>query len=104
LYGAQHPVVAVKQSEMTGRQASTTYDIVGPVCESADILAAARTLPELKAGDLLAVLHAGAYGYSMSSNYNGRQRPTEVLVEKDRFRCIREREQYDSLLFGCSLQ
>jgi hypothetical protein len=40
----------------------------------------------------------------MSSNYNGRQRPTEVLVEKDRFRCIREREQYDSLLFGCSLQ
>lgn len=104
LYGAQHPVVAVKQSEMTGRQSSTTYDIVGPVCESADILAAARTLPELKAGDLLAVLHAGAYGYSMSSNYNGRQRPTEVLVEKDRFRCIREREQYDSLLFGCSLQ
>ncbi|UCG23313.1 MAG: diaminopimelate decarboxylase [Chloroflexota bacterium] len=103
LYGAQHPIVPVNQRDTAEGQAWTTYEIVGPVCESTDVLATDLSLSELRTGDLLAVLQAGAYGYVMSSNYNGRGRPAEVLVEKDRFHCIRQREHYDSLLLGCSL-
>jgi len=77
-----------------------TVDIVGPICETSDFLARDRLLPPVEAGDLLAVLHAGAYGYAMSSNYNGHLRPAEVLVEGDTFRVIRRRQTYDDLLAG----
>lgn len=72
------------------------YDIAGPVCESADILAKNRSLA-LQQDDLLAIDTVGAYGFSMSSNYNARPKPPEVLVDKDQALLIRERETYDAL-------
>ena len=104
LYDAQHPIVPVAQSDAAEAKTTITVDLVGPVCESSDVLARDRTLPELKPGEYLAILKTGAYGFSMSSNYNGRQRPAEVLVEDDTYRIIREREQYDTLLYGCSIE
>ena len=66
--------------------------MVGPVCESGDFLAKDRAMPPYKAGDLLAVMSAGAYGFSMSSNYNTRPRAAEVMVSGSRFEVVRERE------------
>lgn len=101
LYGSYHEIVAVKKT--AGRLKKT--DIVGPVCETADCFASDRKLSiELNQGDLLAVLSAGAYGFTMSSNYNSRPRPAEVLVQKGEFRIIRERENYDDLVRGESLE
>ena len=96
LYQAHHPIAPVL--ERPG--APVVVDLVGPICESSDFLARERALPPLEPGDLLAVLHAGAYGYAMSSNYNGHLRPAEVLVEGDTFRVIRRRQTYDDLLAG----
>jgi len=73
-------------------------DVVGPVCESGDYLAKMRNLPAVKRGDLLAVFSAGAYGMSMSSNYNARCRAAEVLVSGHEFRLIRRRETFDDLV------
>ncbi len=96
LYGAEHEILPVLRR--AGKPA--LVDVVGPLCESSDVLAGNRkmTLPEQ--GDLLAIMSAGAYGMSMASNYNSRPRPAEVLVEGSRFRVIRERESYDDLLRG----
>ena len=87
-------------SLVSGHENVAVVDIVGPICETSDFLARDRPMPPLAAGDLLAVLHAGAYGYAMSSNYNGHLRPAEVLVEGDTFRVIRRRQSYDDLLAG----
>jgi diaminopimelate decarboxylase len=76
------------------RAGSSVVDVVGGVCESADFLARDRELRRLERGDLLAVFSAGAYGFAMSSNYNGRRRAAEVLVRGDRFAVVRERETY----------
>lgn len=75
-------------------------DIVGPVCESGDFLAKDRSFPSVEEGDLIAVRSAGAYGFAMSSNYNGRPRVAEVLVKGDQFRVVRERETLESLVAG----
>jgi diaminopimelate decarboxylase len=75
-----------------------TVDVVGPICESGDYLARNRPLPQTKRGDLLAVFTAGAYSFSMSSNYNNRPRAPEILVEGDRYRIIRRRETLDDLI------
>jgi diaminopimelate decarboxylase len=82
------------------RGGSNVVDVVGGVCESSDFLASGRTLPELERGDLLAVHSAGAYGFAMSSNYNGRRRAAEVLVRGDRFAVVRERETYADTVRG----
>jgi diaminopimelate decarboxylase len=82
------------------RIGSNVVDVVGGVCESGDFLAKDRLLPELESGDLLAVLSAGAYGFAMSSNYNGRRRAAEVLVRGDRFAVVRERETYEDTVRG----
>jgi diaminopimelate decarboxylase len=71
---------------------------VGPICESADVLARDRTLPPLAVGEGLAVLDAGAYGFSMASNYNSQPRPAEVLVDGEAVRLIRRRETYAELI------
>lgn len=97
LYQAHHPILPVRESD--GPEAPV--DIVGPICETSDYLARERPLPEVAAGDLLAVLHAGAYGFAMSSNYNGRVRPAEVLVDGDTFVVIRRRQGVEALLDGC---
>jgi diaminopimelate decarboxylase len=93
LYGAWHDVRPVRE---TPRGESAVYDIVGPVCESADFLAKDRRLTA-GAGDLLAVMSAGAYGAVMSSNYNSRPRAPEVLVEGAASRLVRRRETIDEL-------
>jgi diaminopimelate decarboxylase len=76
------------------------YDIAGPLCESGDILARDRKLPKIFEGDLLAILNAGAYGFSMSSQYNSRPRCAEVLVKGGKYALIRERETLEDLLRG----
>lgn len=76
LYGAQHRVLPVNQTDRT----MVTYDIVGPICESSDFLAKDRELPELKTDDLVAVADSGAYGYTMSSRYNAHEPPREIAV------------------------
>jgi len=73
-------------------------DVVGPVCESADFFAKDRALPPVKRSDLLSIFTAGAYGFSMSSNYNARGRAAEVLVDGDKFKVIRKRETYEDLI------
>jgi diaminopimelate decarboxylase len=93
LYEAYHEVLPVRQTR--GR---VRGDLVGPVCESGDFIAADRDLPAVKAGDLLAVMSAGAYGFSMASNYNSRGRPAEVLVEGRKASLIRRRETWADLV------
>ena len=73
-------------------------DVVGPICESADFFGKDRALPPVKRGDLLSIFTTGAYGFSMSSNYNARPRPAEVLVDDDKFSIIRRRETYEDLI------
>lgn len=75
-------------------------DIVGPICESGDFLAQAREMPPVQSGDLLAIMSAGAYGYSMASFYNSYARPAEVLVHNDQAHLIRERDDYAALTRG----
>jgi diaminopimelate decarboxylase len=96
LYGAHHdllPVVKDPRPEVKG-------DLVGPICETGDFLATDREMPDFAAGDLIAVMSAGAYGFSMASNYNARPRPAEVLVEGNTYRVIRERESFEDLVRG----
>ena len=95
LYQAHHDIVPVVRRKGARKK---TVDVVGPVCETGDFFARDRELPELKPGDLVAILDAGAYGLSLSSNYNSRPRPAEVLVEGKRARLIRRRETMDDLL------
>jgi diaminopimelate decarboxylase len=80
-----------------------TADIVGPICESGDFLAVDRKIPDLRRGDLFAVMSAGAYGFTMSSNYCSRPRAAEVMVRDDRFHVIRSREIYEDLVDGESV-
>lgn len=97
LYGAHHEIVPLRDSRVAG---TITADVVGPVCESADFLAKDRDLPQVMPGDFVAVMTAGAYGWVASSNYNARPRASEVLVEGDRWRVVRERESYEDLIRG----
>jgi diaminopimelate decarboxylase len=80
------------------RNGYANFDVVGPVCESGDFLAKGRTLPRMAEGDLLSIFSAGAYGMSMSSNYNSRPRAAEVMVSGAGYRIVRQRETYDDLI------
>ncbi|CAN5203623.1 diaminopimelate decarboxylase [soil metagenome] len=95
LYDAYHEVRSVNYGA-----AAALSDLVGPVCESGDYLARDRDLPDAAEGDLLAVMSAGAYGFSMASNYNSRPRPAEVLVRGDHWSVVREREHLADLIKG----
>jgi diaminopimelate decarboxylase len=97
LYGAYHQILPL---QVTSRkpQAAKKADIVGPICESGDFLAKERPFPQTKEGDYLAVMGAGAYGFSMSSNYNSRRRAQEILVVGNRAFVIRNRESYADLI------
>lgn len=115
LYGAYHEVVPATSNDPSTRavgprsglrssaftselRGTGRYDVVGPVCESADVLARDRRLGAIASGQLLAVLGAGAYGSTMASNYNGRPRPAEVLVRGTRWALIRRRETFRDLV------
>ncbi|MBI3332575.1 MAG: diaminopimelate decarboxylase [Candidatus Omnitrophica bacterium] len=99
LYGAYHEIQPVAQNGAArGGGRGARYDVVGPVCESGDFFAKNRRLPPLKAGDLLAIMGAGAYGFTMASNYNSRPRAAEALVNGGRWHVIRERERYQDLV------
>lgn len=96
MYDAYHNIEAVK-----GGDASERYDVVGPICESADIFGKDRMLPELNEGDLIAIETAGAYGAAMASNYNGRPLIAEVLTDNDRYAVIRRRQTVAEMTALC---
>lgn len=97
LYGAYHEIVPVVRSK-NGAPNPEVVDIVGPICETGDFFARDRELPPVEEGDLLAILDAGAYGVSLSSNYNTRPRPAEVLVVGKNAKTIRRREKLSDLV------
>jgi diaminopimelate decarboxylase len=93
LYGAYHQIVPANLQTYEQER----VDVVGPICETGDFLARDRALPKSKRDDVLAVMTAGAYGFSIASNYNARPRPAEILVNGDRVRVIRERQTIEQL-------
>ncbi|MEX2264316.1 MAG: diaminopimelate decarboxylase [Bryobacteraceae bacterium] len=96
LYQSHHEIIPVKRSD----RESIVADVVGPVCESGDFLARDRSMADVAPGDLLAVAAAGAYGFVLSSNYNSRPRPAEVLVEGSCWKIVRARETLEDLVRG----
>lgn len=97
LYQAHHEIVPVRQVSDAN---SIRADIVGPVCETGDFFARGRELPDMRAGDMLAIRSAGAYGFVLASNYNSRPRPCELLIDGSRVHVARRRETYDDLIRG----
>ncbi len=98
-YGSFHQILPV---QMEARE-EIVADVVGPICESADFLAKGRKIPKPNPDELLAVMSAGAYGFSMATNYNSRPRVAEVLVRDDEIHVIRKREEYEDLIRGESI-
>lgn len=98
LYGAYHSILPVKSRTYNSSRRISCFDVVGPVCESGDFLGLDRKFIDLREGDYLAIMGAGAYGFSMSSNYNARPRPAEVMVDGSKVKLIRRRETYVDLL------
>lgn len=96
LYGSYHAIWPVVEKD----RPEVTASLVGPICESGDFLAKDRLMPAFAPGELVAVMSAGAYGFSMSSNYNSRPRVAEILVKDDAFYVIRKRETYRQLIWG----
>ena len=97
IYQAYHHIQPVHKFD---DRKNITADVVGPICETGDYFARDREISESKAGELLAVMSAGAYGMVMTSNYNARRRPTEILVDGDKYSMIRSRETFDHLIWG----
>jgi diaminopimelate decarboxylase len=95
LYEAYHEIIPLHKKS---KARHIHYDVVGPICESSDFLAKDRVMPEMESGEYLAIMCAGAYGFSMSSNYNSRLRAIEILVKGDKYSVIRERETYQDLI------
>jgi len=100
LYGAHHEIVPVTPRKSSAETTSGLMDIVGPICETGDFFARGREMPPVAAGDLLAILDAGAYGMSLASNYNTRGRAAEVLVDGRKVRLIRKRESFADMIRG----
>ena len=95
-YGSYHQILPVRQES----REEIVADVVGPLCESSDFLAKDRKIQRLQSGELVAVMSAGAYGFSMSTNYNSRRRVAEVLVRGSQMSIIRQRESYEDLIRG----
>lgn len=104
MYDSWHDIEFMRDNEIVKRENLTEQTVTGNICESGDILAKNRMLPEVKTGDLAVVLDAGAYGYAMASSYNTRPRPAEVLITSNgEVKCIRRAETYEDImrLFDC---
>jgi len=99
LYEAYHIIQPVMK-HTSRRSHYVVADIVGPICESGDFMAKNRRIQRVSEGDLLAVMSAGAYGFTMSSNYNSRPKLSEVMVIGNKFYVVRERESYEDLIRG----
>jgi len=97
LYQSYHEIVPVREAPESTRE---PVDVVGPVCESGDFFAQDRLLPEMKEGDLVALMSAGAYGFVMASNYNSRPLPAEALVQGNEFALIHQRQTFEDLIRG----
>jgi diaminopimelate decarboxylase len=97
LYDSYHHVIVTNKA---GSPAEENYTVVGPICETGDILAKDRMLPQLERQDVIAFLDTGAYGFSMASQYNGQPRPAEVLVSGSSAEVTRRAEDASSLLAG----
>jgi len=97
LYGSYHHILVANK---LNHPLTEKYDVAGPLCEAGDVFTCERLLPKLSEGDLLGILNAGAYGFSMASQYNSRPRPAEVLVKEGHYELIRERENLRDLLKG----
>lgn len=97
MYGSYHHILVANKM---GEEKDEIYTVAGPLCESSDVLAKDRPLPKIEEGDLIAILNAGAYGFSMSSQYNSRPRAAEVLVYKGKHELIREKENFQILKYG----
>ncbi len=93
LYGARHKLAAVREDT-----AETQAAVVGPICETSDVLSLGGGVPDVQPGEVLAILDAGAYGFSMASEYNGRPRPAEVLVENTEARLVRRRQSHEEIM------
>lgn len=100
MYGARHPILPVARPPAGTAEEAAMADVVGPICESSDIFGRDYRLPGLGAGDLVAIMAAGAYGAVMASDYNSRPSPAEVLVEGGRFAIVRERRDVDAQMRG----
>jgi diaminopimelate decarboxylase len=96
LYKSYHHIQPVQKT----KRKEIVADVVGPICESGDYLAKERRLPRFERDDLMAVMSAGAYGFTMASNYNSRPRAAEVLVTGNKYHIIRKREDYLELIRG----
>ena len=100
LYQSYHEIVPVEEGKNQRERKISKMDIVGPVCESGDFFALNREMPELREGDLLAIMSTGAYGFAMASNYNSRPLPAEALVRNGEFTLIRKRQTWNDLVRG----
>lgn len=101
MYGSYHPILVANKVAQADKE---TYDVVGPICESGDSLAKERQLPKVEEDDLLAVLNAGAYGFSMSSQYNSRPRAAEVMIRQGKDVLVRKREELSDLMASQRIQ
>ena len=101
MYGSYHPILVANKVAQAEKE---TYDVVGPICESGDVLAKDRALPKVEEGDLLAVLNAGAYGFSMSSQYSSRPRAAEVMIRQGKDMLVRKREELSDLMSSQRMQ
>ena len=99
LYGAFHRVLKIGES----RDGTLVYDITGRICENTDRISENHTMPEMEEDDLCAIMDAGAYGYSMSHNFNTRPRPSEILINDEKVKLIRKRESIEDLFRGCDV-
>lgn len=97
LYGAYHQICPLTKQAISKK---VKYDVVGPICESGDFLANNREMQELHSNDLIALMSAGAYGFTMSSQYNARPRVAEVMVKGNKFEIVRKRETFQDLILG----
>jgi len=99
MYNSYHDIEIYRNGNVIASEETVKCTVVGNICESGDIIARDRLLPEIKEGDLIAIMDAGAYGYSMASNYNNRLRPAEILIKKDgSSKLIRRRDTLEDIM------
>ncbi len=101
MYGSYHPILVANKLAKANKE---SCEVVGPICESGDVLAKDRQLPKVEEGDLLAILNAGAYGFSMSSQYNSRPRAAEVMIRQGKDVLVRKREELSDLMTNQRMQ